>query len=109
MKSQIPFSQILESFTDPVAFVDAGHIIRYMNPAARIHYAKWGDVIGKSIFACHNENSGKIIRDIFTQLQNAKKEVIIHDSEKHRVYMRGVYDGDEKLIGYYERYEAPVK
>ena len=34
---------------------------------------------------------------------------MITDSPKHRVYMRAVRDEDGKVIGYYERYDPPVK
>ena len=100
-------SSILDSWHKPVVFVDADHIIRYMNAPARTHYAKWGDVIGKDIFHCHNEKSCQIIRESFQKLQNGEEEVLITSSEKHRVYMRAVRD-DGHLIGYYERYELPV-
>ena len=36
-------------------------------------------------------------------------ERLITDNEKHRIYMRAVRDGDGNVIGYYERYEPPVK
>jgi DUF438 domain-containing protein len=105
MENQIPYSQILGGFAEPVVFVDAQHFIRYMNPSARKHYARWGDVIGKSIFEYHAANSCRMIKKVFDQLQNGHKEVLISSNEKRCVYMRGVYDENNSLIGYYERYE----
>ena len=99
---------LLDSWNESIVFVDANHIIQYMNAPAKVHYAKWGDVLGKSIFDCHNPDSCKIIRDCFTRLQNGEAEILFADNEKHRVYMRGVQDKKGKLIGYYERYELPV-
>jgi DUF438 domain-containing protein len=99
---------ILDSWNESVVFVDTNHIIRYMNTPAKKHYAKWGEVLGKSIFDCHNPGSCKIIRDCFARLQNGEAEILFADNEKHRVYMRGVRDTKGKLIGYYERYEPPV-
>ena len=99
---------ILDSWNESVVFVDTNHIIQYINAPARMHYAKWGDIIGKSIFDCHNSESCQIIRDCFTRLQNGEEEVLFADNEKHRVYMRAVRDNKSKLIGYYERYEPPV-
>ncbi len=100
-------SLILDSMKDSVVFVDCSHVIRYMNAPARVHYSRWGDVIGKSIFDCHNETSSAVIRDCFVRLQAGEEEVLFTDSEKHRVYMRAVRDGQGTLMGYYERYEPP--
>ncbi len=102
-------SLILDSWNKAVVFVDTNHIIQYMNSPAKKQYSKYGNVIGKSIFDCHNEKSGKIIRECFEKLKNSLDEVLITDSEKHRVYMRSVSDENGILIGYYERYEPPVK
>jgi DUF438 domain-containing protein len=98
---------ILDSWNESVVFVDTNHIIRYMNTPAIKHYAKWGNVLGKNIFDCHNADSCQIIRDCFIRLQNGEEEVLFADNEKHRVYMRGVRDPKGNLIGYYERYEPP--
>jgi len=107
MKKVELLSLILDSWNSPVVFADVEHIIRYMNAPARKAYEKWGDVIGKSVFSCHNENSCRIIQDIFLKLQNGAEEVLYSDNKKHRVYMRGMRDREGHLLGYYERYEAP--
>ena len=99
---------IFDSWNDSVVFVDTNHIIRYLNAPARVHYAKWGNVLGKSIFECHNANSCQMIRNCFERLQNGELEILFADNPKHRVYMRAVRDKQGKLIGYYERYEPPV-
>ena len=101
-------SLLLDSWNKPVVFVDTAHLIRYMNMPARRHYAKWGDVIGKSIFHCHSSTSREIIESAYHGLTDGRKEVLIVNSHKHRVYMRAVRDEDGTLIGYYERYDAPL-
>jgi len=103
------FKAILDSLIDEIVFVDAEHIIRYMNPAGKNHYARFGDVIGHSIFLCHNEQSARRIKDIFTQLQAGAEEVLYLDNHEHQVYMRAVRDDVGTLVGYYERYAAPRK
>ena len=108
MKKPELLTLILDSWNNSVVFVDTSHVIRYMNAPARMHYAKWGDVLGKSIFDCHNPDSCQIIRDCFARLQNGEEEILLADNEKQRVYMRGVRDNRGKLIGYFERYEPPV-
>ena len=100
-------SLLLDSWNKPLVFVDADHVIRYMNRPARRTYAKWGDVIGKSIFHCHNDMSRQKIHESFAALKEGKKEVLITDSPKHRAYMRAVRDEEGTLIGYYERYDPP--
>ena len=57
MKQLELLTLILDSWNNSVVFVDTSHVIRYMNAPARMHYAKWGDVLGKSIFDCHNPDS----------------------------------------------------
>jgi DUF438 domain-containing protein len=99
---------IFDSWNESIVFVDTNHIIRYMNAPAKVHYAKWGDVLGKSIFDCHNPDSCKIIRDCFVRLQNGENDILFADNEKHLVYMRAVRDTKDKLVGYYERYEPPA-
>ena len=108
MEQQELMTLLLDSWNESVVFVDTNHIIQYINAPARMHYAKWGNIIGKSIFNCHNSDSCQIIRDCFTRLQNGEEEILFADNEKHRVYMRAVRDNKSKLVGYYERYEPPV-
>ena len=100
-------SLILDSWNKPIGFVDTNHEIRFMNKPARRHYSKWGDVVGKSIFHCHNENSREIIEKAYGELVDGAREVLIVNSGKHRVYMRAVRDEGGALVGYYERYGPP--
>lgn len=100
---------IFDSWNKPIVFVDTAHIIRYMNKPAKRHYSKWGDVVGKSLLDCHNERSRAIILKSFSALSGGEREVEITNSTRHRVYMRGVKDEKGELIGYYERYDPPVK
>jgi DUF438 domain-containing protein len=98
---------LLDSWNKPVVFVDTTHHIRYMNKPAMRHYSKWGDVIGKSIFDCHNQKSREIIEQAYRELIEGATEVLFVNSKKHKVFMRAVKDESGTLIGYYERYEPP--
>jgi DUF438 domain-containing protein len=98
------FSAILDSLTEEVVFVDTDHIIRYMNSAGKKHYAKFGDILGKSLFVCHKEQSATRIKDIFRQLAQGVDEVLYLEDEKRRIYMRAVRDREGRLVGYMERY-----
>ncbi len=109
MSNEKLLMNLLDSWDRPVVFVDTGHVIRYMNSLARKHYAKWGGDTGKSIFECHNENSRQIIRDVFKRLCEGEDQVLITSNASNRIYMRAVRDENDELLGYYEKYEPPVK
>jgi nitrogen-specific signal transduction histidine kinase len=111
MTETLLLNAILDSMKNPVLFVDTGHMIRYMNAQAKAHYQKDGGekLLGTSIFDCHNEQSNTMIREIYAEMKNGLDERMITDNEKSRIYMRAVRDGSGTLLGYYERYEPPVK
>ena len=99
---------ILEGLGDPIVFVDTEHIIRYMNGAAAVQYQKSGgyDLIGQSLMDCHNENSCRIIREVFARMRDeGVDEVEISRHPGKIAYMKAVRDGDGQLLGYYERYQ----
>lgn len=100
---------ILDSFPYPIVFVDCDHIIRYMNKAAERHYygeRGYGDLIGRSLFGCHNENSREKITAAFEKLKKHGNEIFIGISVKNqRIYMNPVRDESGELVGYFERFE----
>lgn len=100
----------MNSLIEPFLFVDAEHVIRYMNKAAVEHYEKWGGaaILGKSIFDCHNEDSCRMMLEVFEALKSGEEERMISENEKRRIYMRAVRDASGELLGYYERYERPM-
>jgi DUF438 domain-containing protein len=96
---------ILDSLATPVVFVDRQHYIRHMNTSGKKQYSKYGNIVGKSIFDCHNPASAQNIKEIYIQLQLGADEGIYSEKESARIYMRAVRDCDGDLLGYYERYE----
>jgi DUF438 domain-containing protein len=96
---------ILDSLVTPVVFVDRQHCIRYLNSAGKKQYSKYGNILGKSIFDCHNPGSIQKIKDIYVQLLSGAEEEIYTEKENVRIYMRAVRDCNGNLLGYYERYE----
>jgi PAS domain-containing protein len=100
---------ILDSLKDPLLFADTEHITRYMNRAAVAHYGEGESLIGRSLLGCHNEQSQRQIVEILAAMQAGEEERLITDNEEHRIYMRAVRDADGQVLGYYERYEPPVK
>ena len=101
--------KFLDSFKDPFMFADNNHVIRYMNKTAIANYKKGAKHLGESIFTCHNEESCRIIREVFAEMQEGLEERLITDNHRFRIFMRAVRDGSGKLLGYYERYEPPFK
>ena len=98
---------ILDSMKDPVLFADTDHMIRYMNKTAATYYKEGTALLGTSLMDCHNAESQKIMIEVLAALENGEDERMITDTEKHRIYMRAVRDGNGRVIGYYERYEPP--
>jgi len=108
MTDQEMMAAILDSFKDPVLFTDTDHIVRYMNKVAVSFYKEGKDLIGKSLFICHNAESQREIIDILAAMRAGKvEEQLITDNEEKRAYMRTVRDQKGQVIGYYERYELP--
>lgn len=112
MDFNVVFKNIVDNEKNPVCFVDTNHIITYMNKSALKRYAHRGgaNLIGKSLFDCHNENSKKLTLEYinrFIEDENLN-EIFIGHNEKHKEnnYIVAVRDENKKLIGYYERHEA---
>ncbi len=98
---------ILDNLVEEVVFVDMGHVIRYMNAAAKRHYARYGDIVGNSIFACHGQASAQKIRDILAQLETGAQEILYSENAQRRIFMSAIRESSGRLIGYRERYESP--
>ena len=105
MIDQVVMAAILDSMRDPVMFVDMDHIIRYMNKAAIAHFDDGEALLGRSLMACHNEQSQQMIRQTVPMLQAGADERLISTGKENRIYMRAVRNTGGEVIGYYERYE----
>ena len=100
---------LLDSLRDPLLFADTDHVTRYMNTSAIEHYEEGESLIGRSVLDCHNEQSQETIVEVLEAMQAGEEERLITDSEEQRIYIRAVRDAGGQLLGYYERYEPPVK
>ena len=101
---------ILDALPFPVVFADADHVIRFLNRRAEFHYYEergYRDLVGTSIFACHNEKSKTRIMDIVEKLKNHGREVFLAINEKNeRVFVTPVRNHEGEFIGYFERFEG---
>jgi PAS domain S-box-containing protein len=107
------YEALLDTVHSPIVFVDNDHIIRYLNkPAEERYYGKQGysDLIGKSLFDCHNNASEKLTKQIHTRLMAGEDEVFLKVSDDNkRITVVAVRDHSGNLIGYYERFEEFVE
>lgn len=102
---------ILNSYPYFIVFVDNDYIIRFMNKPAQDHYLKKGkNLIGKSIFDCHNEKSIEKIKKNYEEIKTTGKDVFIFvNSKNQRVYMQGVKNEKGEWIGFIERFELNLQ
>ena len=101
---------ILDALPFPVVFVDADHVIRFLNKRAKFHYYQergYRDLVGASIFSCHNDKSKERITAIVDKLRNHGREAFLAINEKNeRVYVTPVLNDEGEFIGYFERFEG---
>lgn len=100
---------LLDSINSPIVFVDNHHMIQYLNKFAKVRYYEnqgYSDLIGKSLFECHNPVSKETIIRLHRRLLDGEKEIFLKVSkDKLKVTVVGVRDANGKLIGYYERFD----
>ena len=100
---------LLEAIPYPVVFADLTHTIRYMNRRAVFEYEDQRghrNLLGSSLFDCHNEKSCQMIREIVGRFEHhSGEEFLMVTSRNQRVYVTPVRDEDGSLVGYFERYE----
>lgn len=103
------YKGILDSYPYPIVFVDNDYIIRFMNQYAKYHYYQqrnYDNLIGKSLFLCHNEKSKAKIMAAYEGIKNNGKPVFIGVSTNNlRIYMQGVKNDHHEWIGFFERFE----
>ena len=100
---------LLNSIKDPILFANTNHIVQYMNKTAIVHYSEGEKLLKTNLLKCHNEESQKMMIEILSEMQDGLEEKLITDNEKYRIFMRAVRNDKGELIGYFERYEKPVK
>lgn len=101
---------IVETVTYPIVFVDTTHTVRFLNKAARRRYYEQRGVpnlLGKSIFDCHQETTRAQIVQLFDRMRAGEDEIYLKVNKyREKVFIVAVRGQDGALIGYYERFEA---
>lgn len=104
------FKSVIDQDRSAVVICNLQHEIIYMNPAAVRNYEKWGGekLVGQSLLNCHNEESGKKIRQVVDWFAASREHNILYTSHNEKqnkdVYMIALRD-EGRLIGYYEKHE----
>ena len=105
------FRSVIEQDRSAVVICNLDHDIIYMNPVALSKYGKYGggQLVGKSLLACHNARSVEQIKRVTAWFQESKDHNIVYtfhnEKENKDVYMVALRDADGHLIGYYEKHE----
>ncbi len=109
MDNNMIYEAILDSISSPVVFVDNDHIIRYLNRSARARYYEkrgYANLVGKSLFDCHNSESRDKIIQIHSRMLAGEDEVFLKvNKDGEKITVVGVREPAGHLIGYYERFE----
>ena len=108
------FKALIDADREPIVICSAEHIIVYMNPTAVKRYEKRGgaELVGKSIFDCHNPRSREIILSVIESFREnpALDRVYTYsktwDGADTDVYIVALRDKAGNLIGYYEKHES---
>ena len=100
---------ILDSIPYPIVFADCDHIIRYLNKTAEYQYYQmrgYDNLIGKSLFDCHQDVSKEKIIKAVEKLKNHANEIFLGVGVRNqRIYINPVRNKKGELIGYFERFE----
>lgn len=98
---------LLDSIDEEIVLVNTDHKIVFLNKFAKENYReRFGEnLVGKSIFDCHNENSKKIILDVFEKLKQGENEIEIEGTPDKRSFIVAARDPQGKLVGYFERFK----
>ena len=112
METEKFLKAVVDADINPVVICDLSHTIVYMNPCAVQRYAKKGgaELVGRSIFDCHNDHSNEMILKVFEWFkessQNNRIFTFHNPKENKDVYITALRDENGSLIGYYEKHEV---
>ena len=100
------FKAVLDGEQSPVVLCDLNHTIVYMNKFAVARYH--GDLTGKSVLDCHNEDSVKKIKDTLEWFKADKSHNQVfearNEKENKDIYTIALRDENDELIGYWEKH-----
>jgi len=104
------FKSIIEQDNTSIVICDLNHKIIYMNPFAIKAYEKrGGNLVGRSLLDCHNDDSKekiiKVVNWFMDNINNNRVHTFYNEKQNKDVYMIALRDENKNLIGYYEKHE----
>ena len=105
------YKSVLDADRAPVVLCDLEHTIIYMNPAAKLRYARSGGaaLLGRSLLDCHNKESCESIIRVVEWFKASPDNDLVYTyynpKENKDVYMVALRNEGGELIGYYEKQE----
>lgn len=102
MESYLKQFEWIEKFNVAFTVCDINGIIIYMNEKACKTFEKWGgkDLIGKSLFDCHNENSVKMIKEMMKE--DKTNTYTIEKNGVKKIIYQSPWHKDNKVAGMVE-------
>ncbi len=99
--SQQMYGALFDGVSAVIVLADENYIIRYVNDIGVDNYRRFGgrDIVGTSLFDCHNDHSCQVIREIYDGFKSGdlKSKIVVQpqdDRVKHIVYLP-VFHSDE--------------
>lgn len=106
MNLEIFYKAVLDGEQSAVVLCDLNHIIVYMNKFAIDRYH--GDLTGKSLMNCHNEDSREKIERTLEWFKKDQANNQVHEAynekENKDLYLVALRDENKNLIGYWEKH-----
>lgn len=106
---------VVEADDMPVVICGTDYNIIYMNKSAAKRYEKRGgyELVGKSIFDCHNERSCEIIRELTEKMKCSAdlNKIFLYNSKRcgdEDEYLIALRDKNGSYIGFYEKHESRI-
>ena len=103
------YKAILESIPYPIVFVNPDHEIVYINKRADEVYHRernYPNIVGQSIFHCHNGKSREKILGMVDRFKKGGGEEFLSVTKNNeRIFVTPVRNEENEFLGYYERYE----
>ena len=90
-----------EGMACAVTAADKDGVIRYMNRRARETYRKHGDLIGKSLYDCHEPRAAEIIRRLLTE-GGTNAYTIEKGGVRKMIYQTATTDAEGRVTGIVE-------
>ncbi len=102
MNDMADLMKLFDAVHGEIVIADENIDIVYMNREAVNNYDKYGGaaLVGRSLLGCHNENSRRVIRDLYARWRRGEREVYqyLTRQKSRRVIITPIIE-DGELLG----------